>query len=138
MPNLQTLLVDDDRAFASLAAAALQREGFPVVLAHSLHVARKAIEHAAPELVILDRRLPDGDGLSLLGELKSALPSAIVVMVTAHGDIASAVEAVRAGAADYVVKPVELSDLILRVQRCVDAARMRDRLEHAETELAGR
>ena len=138
MPNLQTLLVDDDRAFASLAAAALQREGFPVVLAHSLHVARKAIEHAAPELVILDRRLPDGDGLSLLGELKSALPSTIVVMVTAHGDIASAVDAVRAGAADYVVKPVELSDLILRVQRCVDAARMRDRLEHAETELAGR
>jgi two-component system, NtrC family, response regulator AtoC len=136
--SLATLLVDDDRAFASLAAAAMQREGLPVVLAHSLHAARKAIEKAAPELVILDRRLPDGDGLSLLGELKSALPSTIVVMVTAHGDIASAVDAVRAGAADYVVKPVELSDLILRVQRCVDAARMRDRLEHAETELAGR
>jgi len=138
MLSLATLLVDDDRAFASLAAVALQREGLPVVLAHSLHAARKAIEHAAPELVILDRRLPDGDGLSLLGELKAALPSTIVVMVTAHGDIASAVDAVRAGAADYVVKPVELSDLILRVQRCVDAARMRDRLEHAETELAGR
>jgi DNA-binding NtrC family response regulator len=138
MLSLATLLVDDDRAFASLAAAALQREGLPVVLAHSLHAARRVIEQGAPDLVILDRRLPDGDGLSLLAELKAALPSAIVVMVTAHGDIASAVDAVRAGAADYVVKPVELSDLILRIQRCVDAARMRDRLEHAETELAGR
>src|SRR5262249_19413649 len=66
------------------------------------------------------------------------LPAAMGVMVTAHGDVSSAVEAVRAGAADYVVKPVELSDLILRVQRCADAARMRDRLEHAETELADR
>ena len=138
MLNLQTLLVDDDRAFASLAAAALQREGFPVTVTHSLHAARNAIAQASPELVILDRRLPDGDGLSLLAELKGALPSTIVVMVTAHGDVTSAVDAVRAGAADYVVKPVELSDLMLRVHRSADTLRMRDRLTHAETELAGR
>jgi len=59
-------------------------------------------------------------------------------MVTAHGDVASAVDAVRAGAADYVVKPVELPDLMLRVHRSADALRMRDRLTHVETELAGR
>src|SRR5262249_12135222 len=128
MLNLQTLLIDDDRAFASLAAAALQREGFPVVVAHSLHAARKSIAQVPPELVPLDRRLPDGDGLTLLAELKATLPSAIVVMVTAHGDVASAVDAVRAGAADYVVKPVELPDLMLRVHRSADALRMRDRL----------
>jgi two-component system, NtrC family, response regulator AtoC len=138
MLNLQTLLVDDDRAFASLAAAALQREGFPVAVAHSLHAARKAVAQAPPELVILDRRLPDGDGLALLAELKAAFPSTIVVMVTAHGDVASAVDAVRAGAADYVVKPVELPDLMLRVHRSADTLRMRDRLTHAETELAER
>jgi DNA-binding NtrC family response regulator len=136
--NLQTLLVDDDRAFSSLAAAALQREGFPVAIAHSLHSARTSIAQAPPELVILDRRLPDGDGLTLLAELKATLPSTIVVMVTAHGDVASAVDAVRAGAADYVVKPVELPDLMLRVHRSADALRMHDRLTHAETELAGR
>jgi DNA-binding NtrC family response regulator len=138
MLNLQTLLVDDDRAFSSLAAAALQREGFPVAVAHSLHAARTAIAQSPPELVILDRRLPDGDGLTLLAELKGTLPSTIVVMVTAHGDVASAVDAVRAGAADYVVKPVELPDLMLRVHRSADAVRIRDRLTHAETELAGR
>jgi len=138
MLNLQTLVVDDDRAFASLAAAALQREGFPVAVAHSLHAARKSIAQAPPELVVLDRRLPDGDGLELLAELKQALPSTIVVMVTAHGDVTSAVDAVRAGAADYVVKPVELPDLMLRVHRSADTLRMQDRLTHAETELAER
>jgi two-component system response regulator AtoC len=138
MLTLRTLLVDDDRTFASLAAAALQREGLPVTVAHSLHAARNAIVQAPPELVIVDRRLPDGDGLALLAELKAASPSTIVVVVTAYGDVASAVEAVRAGAADYVVKPVELSDLMLRVQRSADALRMRDRLTHAETALAER
>jgi two-component system response regulator AtoC len=133
-----TLLVDDDRAFASVAAAALQRDGFPVAVAHSLHAARKAIEKATPDLVILDRRLPDGDGLTLLGELKATSPGTVVLVVTAHGDVASAVDAVRAGAADYVVKPVELSDLLLRVQRCLDTLHIRDRLARAEVELAGR
>ena len=133
-----TLLVDDDRAFASVAAAALQRDGFPVTVAHSLHAARKAIERTTPDLVILDRRLPDGDGLTLLGELKAVSPGTVVLVVTAHGDVASAVDAVRAGAADYVIKPVELSDLLLRVQRCLDTLNIRDRLARAEIELAGR
>ena len=74
-----TLLVDDDRAFASVAAAALQREGFPVAVAHSLHAARKAIEKTTPDLVILDRRLPDGDGLTLLAELKAVSPGTVVL-----------------------------------------------------------
>src|SRR6185312_10604041 len=106
------LLVDDDRGFSSLA-----REGHPVVLARSLHEAREAVERAAPELVVLDRRLPDGDGLDYLPELKAQLPGTPVVMVTAHGDIQSAVDAIRAGASDYVAKPVDLTDLVMRAQR---------------------
>src|SRR5881628_2998326 len=102
--QLSTLVVDDDRSFSSLVAAALTREGFPVTVAHSLHEARSRVEKTTYELVLLDRRLPDGDGLGFLPELKAALPAAQVVMVTAHGDIASAVDAIRAGAADYVAK----------------------------------
>ena len=135
MTSLTTLLVDDDRAFGSLAAAALQREGFPVVFAHSLHEARAAVEQSTPELVILDRRLPDGDGLSLLPDLKANAPSTIVIMVTAYGDIASAVEAIRAGAADYIAKPVDLGDLLVRARRCAEQVGLRDRLHRAEAEL---
>ncbi len=135
---LATLLVDDDRAFSALAAAALQREGFPVTVAHSLHAGRAAVEKGSFELVVLDRRLPDGDGLAWLPELKAALPGAVVVMVTAHGDIASAVEAIQLGAADYLTKPIELSDLVMKARGAVDDLRLRDRLERAEGELSGR
>ncbi len=136
--QLATLVVDDDRSFSSVVAAALGREGFPVTIAHSLHEARARIEKGTYELVLLDRRLPDGDGLSFLPELKAALPASQVVMVTAHGDIASAVDAIRAGAADYVAKPIELSDLVMKARRAVDAIRLKDRLDRVEAELSGR
>jgi two-component system response regulator AtoC len=136
--SLATLLVDDDRAFSAVAAAALQREGFRVTVVHSLHAGRAAVEKGSFELVVLDRRLPDGDGLSWLTELKASLPGAVVVMVTAHGDIASAVDAIRLGAADYLAKPIELSDLVMKARRASDDLRLRDRLERAEGELSGR
>ena len=136
--TLSTLLVDDDRTFANLAQAALQREGYPVVLARSLHEARNRVAEQAPDLVILDRRLPDGDGLEFLPELKALVPTCTVVMVTAHGDIASAVDAIRAGAADYLAKPVELADLVMKARRSAENMRLRDRLEAAEAELQGR
>jgi two-component system, NtrC family, response regulator AtoC len=132
------LLVDDDRGFSSLAQAALAREGHPVVLARSLHEAREAVERAAPELVVLDRRLPDGDGLDYLPELKAQLPGTPVVMVTAHGDIQSAVDAIRAGASDYVAKPVDLTDLVMRAQRAMGEQNLRERLSRVEAELSGR
>jgi two-component system response regulator AtoC len=136
--SLATLLVDDDRGFSAVAVAALQREGFPVTVAHSLHEARRALQQTGFELVVLDRRLPDGDGLTWLPELKAQLPNAVVVMVTAHGDIASAVDAIRAGAADYLAKPIELSDLVMKARRATDELRLRERLTRAEGELSGR
>ena len=109
-----------------------------MVLARSLHEAREAVERAAPELVVLDRRLPDGDGLDYLPELKAQLPGTPVVMVTAHGDIQSAVDAIRAGAADYVAKPVDLTDLVMRAQRAMGEQNLRERLSRVEAELSGR
>lgn len=135
---LTTLLVDDDRAFSSVAAATLQREGLPVTVAHSLHEARNCIAQRSFDLVVLDRRLPDGDGLQALPELRAALPGAVVVMVTAHGDIASAVEAIRLGAADYLAKPIELADLLFKARRAAEEIGLRDRLQHAEGALSTR
>jgi len=132
------LLVDDDRSFTSLAQAALTREGWPVRLARSLHEARRALEVDAPDVVVLDRRLPDGDGLDFLSTLRTQFPDVPVLMVTAHGDIQSAVEAIRAGAADYMAKPVELTDLVLRVRRSFGEQSLRERLTRAEAELSRR
>jgi len=130
--TISLLLIDDDRTFSSLAGQVLEQEGFRVRLARSLHGARDALNQEAPDLVVLDRRLPDGDGLDFLSEVKAQHPHAVVLLVTAHGDIASAVEAVQRGARDYLTKPVELDDLVLRARRAVDTLRLRERLERAE------
>jgi two-component system response regulator AtoC len=132
------LLVDDDRTFSSLAASVLSQEGFQVRTARSLHETRVALAREAPDLVILDRRLPDGDGLTFLPELRAQLPGTVVLMVTAHGDIASAVEAIKAGARDYLAKPVELDDLVLRARRAAQDVQLQERLSRAESALEGR
>jgi two-component system, NtrC family, response regulator AtoC len=136
--SVTILLVDDDRSFGAMAATALRREGFAVTLARSLHEARKEVAREAPGLVVLDRRLPDGDGLSYLEELRAGLPGVPVVIVTANNEIASAVDAIRSGAADYLVKPVELADLAMKARQAVGTVRLRDRLQQAEQELSGR
>ncbi|HEX8440869.1 sigma-54 dependent transcriptional regulator [Archangium sp.] len=132
------LLVDDDRTFSSLAASVLSQEGFQVRTARSLHEMRAALAREAPDLVILDRRLPDGDGLAFLPELRAQQPGTVVLMVTAHGDIASAVEAIQAGARDYLTKPVELDDLVLRARRAAEDLQLQERLHRAESALEGR
>ncbi len=136
--SLNILLIDDDRGFTAVAQAALKREGFPVSVVHSLHEARRSLASNAFEFLVLDRRLPDGDGLLALKEFRQLAPAAHILIVTAHGDIASAVDAIRDGAADYVAKPVELSDLIARAKRATEERQLRDRLKRAETELSRR
>jgi DNA-binding NtrC family response regulator len=73
-----------------------------------------------------------------LAELKSQLPDAVVIMVTAYGDVASAVDAIRAGAADYLTKPVELADLVMKARRSAEQIRLRDRLQQVEAEISSR
>jgi two-component system, NtrC family, response regulator AtoC len=136
--SVSILLVDDDRSFGAMAATALRREGFAVTVARSLHEARQEAAREAPGLVILDRRLPDGDGMAYLPELRAGLPGVPVVIVTANNEIASAVDAMRAGATDYLVKPVELTDLVIKARQAVGTVRLRDRLQQAEQELSGR
>lgn len=136
--NRTVLLVDDDRGFSNVAAAALRREGFDVQVAHSLFEARQALARSEPAVVVLDRRLPDGDGLELLPDARRRAPSAQVLVVTAHADIPGAVDAMRSGAADYVTKPVEIAELIHKARRAVEGLVLRDRLARAESELGKR
>lgn len=132
------LLVDDDRTFSALAAAALEQEELEVTCVHSLHEARQSLAKRGPDLLILDRRLPDGDGLDFLKDLSRRKFDAPVIMVTAYGDIASAVDAIQAGAVDYLTKPVELADLVLKALRGLEGRRLRERLDQAEAQLWSR
>ena len=132
------LVVDDEATFRLLAEEALSSEGFDVITAARLSDARRILEGSMPDVVVLDRRLPDGDGLSLL----DALPppperSTVVIVVTAYGDVENAVAALKAGAADYLTKPVQLTDLVVKLRKVLEARGLRDQLRLARTQASG-
>jgi len=131
--NASVLVVDDERSFRVLAEEILVGEGFEVRSAATLARARAELAKATPDVVILDRQLPDGDGIDFLRDLSSLDRSApAVVVVTAHGDVNNAVVAMRAGAADYLTKPVPLADLVVKVRKVLETRGLRDRLALAD------
>lgn len=128
------LVVDDERVFRVMAEEALLGEGFEVTSARSLSGARAALERTTPDVVILDRRLPDGDGIELLRSLSAdGALAPVVVVVTAYGDVDNAVEALRAGAADYLTKPLQVADLLDKIDRALEARGLRERLALAQS-----
>src|SRR5262249_15136955 len=102
------LVVDDERLFPVLSEGAPAAEGFAVPTAQSLARARIALDQATPDVVILDRRLPDGDGIEFLREMRDQGHQALVIVVTAYADVDNAVAALKAGAVDYLSKPVQV------------------------------
>ena len=132
------LLVEDDPAQRALVAGILRGEGHSVIEVDCEDAARAAVEEQPPALVISDFKLAAGDGLSLLATLRRAYGDAFAfVMVTAYGSIGHAVEAVRAGADDYLAKPFERQALLLAVDKALRSRALRDenrRLNEALTE----
>ncbi len=123
------LIVDDDRSFRILTEAGLAGEGFEVRTAATLRRARDELDSSAPDVVILDRRMPDGDGIALLQELSASGTFAMpVIVVTAYGDIDSAVAAIQAGAVDYLTKPINVPDLLIKIHKVIETRGLRERL----------
>lgn len=124
--GLSILIVDDEPAFCGFAGDALALEGFDVACAGSLAEAEDADAHRRPDVVLLDRCLPDGDGIDFL-RLCAARggPAPSVLMVTAYGNVESAVDALKLGATDYLIKPVSLAELVVRLRRLAESRSLR-------------
>jgi two-component system NtrC family response regulator len=118
------LVVEDEPDQRSLLANLLAAEGCAVATAGSFAEAVAELERAPVDLVISDWKLPDGDGSALLAHLAERHGETGFVMVTAYGTIARAVEAVRAGADDYLAKPFERQALILALSRTLERRRL--------------
>jgi two-component system, response regulator RegA len=101
------LLVDDDDAFRAALGAALERRGFAVTLAAGPAEARDAAQTQVFEHALVDVRMPGGSGIDLVAALRVIDDGTRIVVLTGYGTIANAVEAMRAGAADYLTKPVD-------------------------------
>ena len=114
------LLVDDDDAFRGVMAMELGRAGFTVSGAASGGEALRAVAVEQPQVVLLDLSLPDMTGLQVLERLRTASPASEVIMLTGHGSIDTAIEAIRAGAFDYISKPCPLDELEVRLERALE------------------
>ena len=116
---MRVLLVEDEPDLANALAAALRRHHMLVDVARSLRAAEHAAFDAASDVILLDRRLPDGDGMALLDLLAHTEPRAAVVMLSAMADTADRVAGLDRGADDYLAKPFALDELLARMRAVV-------------------
>jgi two-component system response regulator RegA len=105
------LLVDDDAPLRRSLTRALERRGFQVLAAEGLAEAKEHARLHRPEFAVLDMRLAEGSGLDLVRTLRTLRPDVRIVIVTGYGNIATAVAAIKAGAVDYLAKPVDADDV---------------------------
>jgi DNA-binding NtrC family response regulator len=121
------LVVDDDPVVRISVREALEEADYDVVDAADCRTAEESFRATLPDVVILDHQLPDGTALDLIPRFKTASPTATVVILTAHGTIGLAVESIKAGAEQFLTKPVELSALLVVIARVLDNQRVRQK-----------
>jgi len=106
------LIVEDDRSFLQRLAKALESRGFVVSTAESVAEGLLQVEQSAPEFAVVDMRLGDGNGLDVISALKTRRPESRAIILTGYGNIATAVNAVKLGAVDYLAKPADADDVV--------------------------
>jgi len=112
VPTERTLLiVEDDKSFLQRLARAMEGRGFLVTTAESVADGLLQVEKAAPAFAVVDMRLGDGNGLDVISAMKKRRPEARAIILTGYGNIATAVNAVKLGAVDYLAKPVDADDV---------------------------
>jgi DNA-binding NtrC family response regulator len=132
------LVVEDDPDGLRSVVEALSDAGFSVTGAASATRGRQAFEEHAFDLVLSDLKLPDGDGLALLEELRRLRPTVPILLMTAYGSVETAVTALKKGAYDYLVKPLDLDDLLAKVRRAAEASRLRAEVDSLQSEVRRR
>lgn len=133
--NLKILLVEDSEAFRGAVSQMLGVYN-DVEEAGSLKEAREALHKSAFDVVILDKGLPDGDGISLISEIKESNPNCVVIVLTSDSDFSSVKHCIARGADDYVIKSENIiPDLLVRIPVAVSKAASQRRLETLEQQV---
>ena len=114
--KITVLVVDDELLIRKSLAKVLRARGYAVELASTGAEGLERVGELRPQVMILDMRLPDTDGLSVLRQARQLDPLLQVIVITAYGDVTSAVEAMKLGACDFLRKPYEMEDIVLAVQ----------------------
>ncbi len=132
----KVLVVDDEESVVVTIKAILQLDGYNVATTTSGVQARKMVREVEYDLVLTDLRLEDGDGLDVLKAVRESYPETVTIMLTGYASLESAIQALRAGAYDYLVKPSEVEELRATVARGIERRRLGQELRLRVVELA--
>ena len=114
------LLVDDEEDFLWLTGNMLEQAGYRVIQAHDGEEALGLLEKDAPDLVLLDYRMPGRDGLQIAVDVKQRISAVPIIMLTGYAEVESAVEAMKTGIYDYVTKPIDVDDFLSTIKHCLE------------------
>ncbi len=126
MEEMKIMLVDDEERFLSTTQKLLSRRGFEVITAVSGGEALEKLRINKVHVVVLDVKMPGMDGIATLKQIKRQFPMIEVIMLTGHATVESAIEGLKSGATDYLMKPADINEVI---QKAGDAFSNRQRLE---------
>lgn len=116
MTKIKLLIVDDEIEFATTLAERMELRGIATQTANNGKEALEMVHSSPPDVVILDLKMPDMSGLEVLERIKTMQPAIEVIMLTGHGSTASGIEGMEKGAFDYIMKPVDLNDLLEKLK----------------------
>ncbi|MFN7981040.1 MAG: sigma-54 dependent transcriptional regulator [Vicinamibacterales bacterium] len=126
MPKPRILVIDDDSAIRSSLRMTLEYEGYECVLAATGQEGLSLLEREAPDLVLLDVKMPGMDGIEVLERIRAGNESVPVIVVSGHGTISTAVEATKKGAFDFIEKPFASDRVLVSLRNALDQRRLRD------------
>jgi DNA-binding NtrC family response regulator len=129
------LVIDDDQASCRLVETLFGADGIHVSAAHDGKTGLERASADQPDVIILDQRLPDLDGLEVLDRLRALSPSTPVVILTAHGGVKSAVRATQLGAFDYQIKPIDSEEFAVVVRRAFETRALKTEVEDLRRQL---
>ncbi len=120
MTKTKLLIIDDEVEFASTLSQRLKLRSIDATDVHSGREGLDILEEIKPGIVILDLKMPDISGIDVLTAIKSFDPTIEVIMLTGHGSAGSGIEAMEKGAFDYIMKPVDLKELLDKIKTATD------------------
>src|ERR671923_2865249 len=126
MPKSRILVIDDEAAIRDSLRMTLEYEGYEFIGAATGQEGLSLAEREAPDLVLLDVKMPGMDGLEVLDRLRAMNESLPVVVISGHGTIGTAVEATKKGAFDFIEKPFASDRVLLTVRNALDQQRLKD------------
>ena len=132
----EILLVDDEDLILRSVTYALKKEGYQITTAKNGEEAMEKLKVASFDLVITDLQMEGMNGIEVLKKVRQINPDAFVIILTAHGSLASVVDAKRLGVVDYLLKPIDSVDLAARVASCLEKYEMQKQIKALKAKLS--